>query len=87
MGVENVTIWAGIGYYGTTDIVFIHVRLNSVEYVSLTDEQLSTYGQRIRGPHFVFQQDSAAIHAAKLVTEYFNRHFKLAGEVSEPEYF
>ena len=71
MGGGSLIEWAGIGFHGRTDIVFIEGRLNARGYLALICEQPQRHGERIAQGNFVFQQDNAAIHTAKVVTANF----------------
>ena len=71
MGGGGVMVWAGIGHHGKADLVFIDNRLNSQGYVRLLRDQLEKHTERIFDPIFIFQQDNAAVHTAKIVREHF----------------
>lgn len=67
-------VWAGIGYFGKTNIKFINGRMNSAQYVNLIKEQINDHAERISGPDYIFQQDNAAVHTSRLVQSYFNEN-------------
>lgn len=71
MGGGGVMVWAGIGYKGKTDICIVDGKMKSPDYIKLIDDQIRTHAARIAGENFVFQQDNAAVHTARIVTEYF----------------
>lgn len=64
-------IWAGIGYMGKTEITFLQGTINSTLYLELIRNQINTYAERISVTPYIFQQDNAAVHTAKVVKNYF----------------
>ena len=72
MGGGSTMIWTGIGYNGKTDIVFIEGSMNAVAYRKLIRKQIRKYAVHIAGSNFIFQQDNAAVHTAKIVKDYFS---------------
>ncbi|KAK2586497.1 hypothetical protein KPH14_011395 [Odynerus spinipes] len=46
--------------------------MNSDKYLKLISEQMTTHAARISGEKFIFQQDNAAVHTAKIVKSFFN---------------
>lgn len=71
MGGGGIMVWAGIGYYGKTDIAFISTKMNSPRYITLLHEQLTGHAHRIAGNNYQFQQDNAAVHSTLCVKSYF----------------
>ena len=69
----GVMVWAGIGYYGNTEIKFISGTMKSPNYITLIDEQLKKHAVTSGGPNYIFQQDNASVHTAKAVKEYFRQ--------------
>ena len=64
MGGGGIMVWAGIGYWRKTDLIFIQGRLNSNGYVDLLKDQLAKHAARIFEPVYIFQQDNATVHTA-----------------------
>ncbi|CAK9833200.1 Transposable element Tc3 transposase [Anthophora retusa] len=67
----GVMVWAGVGYKGKTEIMFVQGTMNSVRYLQIIRNQIYTYAERIAVTPYIFQQDNAAVHTAKIVKEYF----------------
>ena len=70
-GGGTVMVWAGIGYRGKTEIKFIQGCMNSAGYLNLIKNQIQTYARRIARKKYLFQQDNAAVHTARIVKDYF----------------
>lgn len=45
--------------------------MNSAGYLSLMKDQIQTYSRKIAGRKYLFQQDNAAVHTARIVKDYF----------------
>lgn len=70
MGGGGIMIWAGIGYYGRYKVYLsLFCKMNAKNYLELISKQIERYAIRIFG--FIFQQDNAAVHTAKIVKSYF----------------
>ena len=70
-GGGSVMVWAGFCWGGTTDIVFVDGRLNSVGYRQLLSDHLLPKANEIAGQNWIFQQDNAGIHTAKIIKSWF----------------
>lgn len=70
-GGGSVMIWAGFGWNGTTDIVFIDGRLNSQGYRKVLEDHLLPKAPQIAGQDWIFQQDNASIHTSKAMMTWF----------------
>lgn len=44
----------------------------SQQYVQLLDEEIAEPGECIAGENYIFQQDNASIHTARVVEEFFS---------------
>lgn len=71
MGGGGIMVWGAIGYKGKTNIRFINSTMKSIDYIKLIDEEIKLHATRITGNKFIFQQDNAAVHTAKVVNNYF----------------
>lgn len=71
-GGGSVMVWSGIGYSGKMDIKFCSGKITSKRYIEVINEQINSHAVRIAGPYFIFQQDNASIHRAKVVRDYFS---------------
>ena len=76
-GGGSVMIWAAVGYYTRSPIVFLDGCVNSTRYRDLLEKQ-SAHFELMGGPDFVFQHDNALIHTAKLIESWFEqRHIEV----------
>ncbi|CAK9806981.1 Transposable element Tc3 transposase [Anthophora quadrimaculata] len=73
MGGGSIMLWAGIGYNGKTDLISINCKMNATTYRNLIQNQIAKYATHIAREDFIFQQDNAAVHTAKVVKEYFSK--------------
>lgn len=71
-GGRRVTVWAGVGYYGNTEIKFTNGKMKSSNCITLIDEQLKKYIVIIPSTNFIFQQNNTSIRKAKS-KEYFRQ--------------
>ena len=53
-GGGGVMVWAGIEYYGNTEIKFISGTMKSSNYITLIDEQLKKHAVETGGPNYIF---------------------------------
>lgn len=65
--------WAGISFNGRTELVSIHARAMNAEFYveNILQEHVMPYAPFI-GPDFVFMQDNARPHVARVCIEYLN---------------
>lgn len=65
-GGGSVMIWAGVSYFGKTDVVFLKGKQNAEAYTKTLTDSLLPFLENHRSENPTFQQDNASIHAAKL---------------------
>ena len=63
-------VWGGFAAKGTTDLAVISTRLDSVGYTELLQNNLLTCARKIGSRNWIFQQDNAAIHTARVVNDF-----------------
>lgn len=73
-GGGSLMVWAGFGHGGRTEIMVLRGRQSATDYIQLLERHLLPHGQRIGGRNWVFQQDNAAIHTARVTKDWFARH-------------
>lgn len=73
VGGGSVMIWAAFGYHGKSEIHFINERLNAQGYCKLLQTNLLDKAQICGGANWLFQQDNAPIHRAKLTSTWFSQ--------------
>ena len=66
MGGGELIACASFGQHGKSDWVFIESRMNTVQYREMLQKHLVHVGQMIGGRKWIFQQDNAPIHRAKV---------------------
>ena len=70
-GGGSVMIWAAIGYEKNSEIEFLSQRVSAKMYKEILGKIFSAYGQVMAGEEWIFQQDNAPIHTAKVVQDWF----------------
>lgn len=70
-GGGSVMVWDDMGFRGETDLVFIEGYMNAQSYKTFLAEQLDAHGETISGSGFIFQQDNAGVHTARLLKFFF----------------
>ena len=58
-------VWAAIAADGTTSIVFIHEKMNSIVYQDMLGDNLLSIAPLITSGNWTFQQDSASVQVLK----------------------
>lgn len=71
-GGGSVMIWGAFGYGGKMPILYVPPKMNSQTYLEMLEYALDEFADDVGGPGFIFQQDNAAVHSAKVVKEYFS---------------
>lgn len=71
-GGGGVMIWAGFCAAGKTEIAYVPTKINSQNYIELLEDTMVERTEELCGVNFVFQQDNAAVHSAKIVEEWFS---------------
>ena len=59
-------IWGGFSYVGKLPLAWISTKTKACDYIEMLEISLVEYGEELMGENFVFQQDNASIHAAKV---------------------
>ena len=70
-GGGGVMIWASFGWGGKSSICFVDGRMNSKGYREVLKKHLIDIGSCIGGFDWIFQQDNAPIHRAKVNLSWF----------------
>lgn len=74
----SIMVWGGITSSGRTPLVFIEqgAKLNSQMYVkAILEKTLKPWAKKhFKGTHWVFQQDSAPCHKAKITQEWLKKN-------------
>uniref|UniRef100_A0A0K8U0P5 Transposable element Tc3 transposase n=1 Tax=Bactrocera latifrons TaxID=174628 RepID=A0A0K8U0P5_BACLA len=70
-GGGSLMIWAAFGYAGKSPLCFIPTKTNAEIYVKLLDEVLIEFGEKLYGDSWIFQQDNAPTHNARITKEFF----------------
>lgn len=73
MGGGSIMVWGAFGFNGKSDLVILNGRQKKENYLELVQTQLETYGTKIGGQNYIFQQDNAPIHTAKVVKSWFEQ--------------
>lgn len=73
-GGGSVMIWASFGWNGQSDICFIETRLKANGYQNVLKNHLINIAKKIGGQEWIFQQDNAPIHRAKVNISWFKRN-------------
>ena len=70
-GGGSVMIWASFGWNGKSSICFVDGRMNSKGYREVLQKHLIDIGSCMGGSDWIFQQDNAPIHRAKVNLTWF----------------
>ncbi|CAF3449427.1 unnamed protein product [Rotaria sp. Silwood2] len=73
-GGGSVMIWTLFGWGGKSSICFINGRMNSNGYREVLKNHLVDIGNTIGGSNWIFQQDNAPVHRAKVNLAWFKSH-------------
>jgi len=74
LGGGSVMYWAGFGINGTTPLVEIHPKSNSLDYQDVLGQNIVRRGGKIAGRGWIFQHDNAAIHRSASTKDYLERN-------------
>jgi hypothetical protein len=70
-GGGSVMVWAGIKWYGKTELVFLEGKQDSIDYQTTLRGSLIPFIEKLRSEHgvlkLVFQHDNASIHASRSI--------------------
>lgn len=72
-GGGSVQVWAGVGYQGKTELVFINGRNNSLRYEETIKTYLKPFARRIAHRPWILQQDNCSFHVSEDMKTYFDR--------------
>ena len=64
-------IWGAFSFNGTTEFQVVQKRQTAAGYVEMLQ---GAEGHRLCGNDWVFQQDNAAVHNARLTKDFFQRN-------------
>lgn len=70
-GGGSVFVWGAVSYNGVFQLVIITGKQTGKRYLELLKEHLEPQANNLVGPDFIFQQDNASIHTAKVVEKWF----------------
>ena len=65
--------WGGFGYNGTTDLVEIKPRSDSLDYQEVLEAHLVKRGAKLGDRGWIFQQDNASIHSSQSTRNWLAR--------------
>lgn len=66
----SVMVWGAISYYGTCELQFLSSRMNAINYKSVLEKAFPHFSTVFGPIPWIFQQDNAPIHSARLVKEW-----------------
>ena len=70
-GGGSIMLWGSISYNGALSLVKISDHQNAIKYVQLLDQELGVMNDKLGDGSWIFQQDNAHIHTAKIAKEWF----------------
>ena len=66
-------VWAGVGYFGKTEIIFTSSKMNSIDYINIINDNLLPVAQSISTQKWVLQQDNASVHRSNMTKKWFEQ--------------
>lgn len=73
-GGGGLTVWAAFHAGGKTDLVFLDGNLNQHRYLDILEETLVPFARATFQNNFVFQDDNARPHRARLIQNYLDNN-------------
>ena len=70
-GGGSIMLWGSISYNSALSLIKISGHQNAIKYVELFDQELRVMNDKFGDSSWIFQQDNAPIHTAKIVKEWF----------------
>ena len=70
-GGGSIMLWGSISYNGALSLIKISGHQNAIKYFELLDQELGVMNDKLGDGSWIFQQDNAPIHTAKIVKEWF----------------
>lgn len=71
---RGIMIWGCMTATGVGKIYMLEGTINSRMYLEIVKDTVEAEARRLIGPDFIFQQDNAPIHTAKIVKQYFREN-------------
>ncbi|KAF0710331.1 hypothetical protein AaE_012585 [Aphanomyces astaci] len=71
-GGGSCMIWGGFSSMGKTELAFLEGAQTADKYIDTLSDYLLPFGHEMYGGRFVFMQDNASIHRARVVTEFLD---------------
>jgi len=69
-GGGSVMFWGSVSYIGVGDLVHIDGSMNQIRYLETLNNYALPSGDRLIGKEFIFQQDNAPYHKAKMINRF-----------------
>lgn len=71
----SVMIWGCITHHGVGTVCSVNGTINSLKYIEILEENLwPVLARHFANQNYIFQQDNAPVHKARVVSEYFTNH-------------